>query len=61
MLGPVMMKLDLQKELTEQLNIEEVFSFNIGNVKIGFDESTVVSWIIMAGLTLLAVILTRKL
>ena len=61
MLGPVMMKLDLQKELTEQLNIEEVFSFNIGNVKIGFDESTVVSWIIMAVLTLLAVILTRNL
>lgn len=61
MLGPVMMKLDLQKELTEQLNIEEVFSFNIGNIKIGFDESTVVSWIIMAVLTLLAVILTRNL
>lgn len=55
-----MMKLDLQKELTEQLEIEEVFSFNIGNVKIGFDESTVVSWIIIAVLTILAIILTRN-
>lgn len=59
--GTVMMKLDLQKELTEQLNIEEVFSFNIGNVRIGFDESTVVSWIIIAVLTVLAIILTANL
>lgn len=58
--GPIMMKLDLQKELSEQLEIEEVFSFNIGNVKIGFDETTVVSWIIIAVLTILAIILTRK-
>lgn len=56
-----MMKLDLQKELTEQLEIEEVFSFNIGNVKIGFDEATVVSWIIIGVLTVLAIILTRNL
>lgn len=55
------MKLDLQGELTEQLNIEEVFSFNIGGVKIGFDESTVVMWIIMAVVTLLAILLTRNL
>lgn len=54
------MKLDLQKEINEQLNIEEVFSFNIGGVKIGVDESTVVSWIIMAVLTVLAIILTRN-
>lgn len=56
-----MMKLDLQGELTEQLEIEEVFSFHIGNVKIGFDEATVVSWIIMAVLTVIAIILTRNL
>lgn len=55
------MKLDLQSELTEQLNIEEVFSFNIGGVKIGFDEATVVSWIIIAVLTILAILLTRNL
>lgn len=60
-LTPFAMKIDLQEELTEQLNIEEIFSFNIGNVKVGFDESTVVSWIIMAALTILAIILTRNL
>lgn len=58
--GPLAMKLDLQKEISEQLNIEEVFSFNIGNVKIGVDESTVVSWIIMLAMTVLAIILTRN-
>lgn len=55
------MKLDLQHELTEQLEINEVFSFSIGNVKIGFDETTVVSWIIIAVFTVLAMILTRNL
>lgn len=60
-LGSMLMKLDLQKELTEQLNIEEIFSFNIGGVKIGFDESTVVSWIIMAVMTVVAILLTRNL
>lgn len=59
--GPQLMKLDLQQELTDQLEIKEVFSFNIGNVKIGFDESTVVSWIIIAALTIIAIILTRNL
>lgn len=58
--GPLTMKIDLQKEIIEQLSIEEVFSFNIGNVKIGVDESTVVSWIIMLVLTFLAIILTRN-
>lgn len=55
------MKLDLQKELTEQLELEEVFSFKVGNVKLGFDEATVVTWIIMAVMTVLAIILTRNL
>ncbi|MCC8073577.1 MAG: F0F1 ATP synthase subunit A [Clostridiales bacterium] len=55
------MKLDLQAELSEQLELEEVFSFNIGSVKIGVDEATVVSWIIIAVLTVLAIILTRNL
>ncbi len=58
--GPISMKLDLQSELTEQLNIEEVFHFNIGGVRIGFDETTVVSWIIIAVFTVLAIILTRN-
>ncbi len=55
------MKLDLQEEITEQLNIEEIFSFKIGSVTLGFDESTVVSWIMMAVITLLAILLTRNL
>lgn len=58
-IAPVLMKLDLQTELAEQLNIEEAFSFKIGTVEIGFDESTVVMWIIMAAMTVLAVFLTR--
>ena len=60
-LCPVLMKLDLQKELSEQLEIEEVFSFNIGSLKIGIDETTVVSWIIIAVLTVIAILLTRNL
>ena len=55
------MKVDLQKELTDQLELKEVFSFKIGNFKLGFDEATVVSWIIIAVMTVLAIILTRNL
>lgn len=55
-----MMKVDLQEELTKELNIEEVFGFNVGSFHIGFDEATVVSWIIIAVLTVLAIFLTRN-
>ena len=58
---PVAMKLDLAKELAEELSIEEVFSFKIGNTSISVDESTVVSVIITVAMTLLALILTRNL
>ena len=58
--APITMKLDLQKELNEQLNIEDVFSFNIGSFEVTFDEATVVSWIIIAVLTILAILLTRN-
>lgn len=58
---PIMMKIDLQEELTKELNIEEVFGFDIGSFHIGFDETTVVSWIIIAVLTVLAIILTSNL
>lgn len=51
----------LQEELQEQLNIEEIFGFDVGGVHIGFDESTVVSWIIMAVLVILAFFLGRNL
>lgn len=60
-LGTGLIRLNLAEELNEQLNIAEVFSFKIGNVKIGFDEATVVSWIIMAVLVLASFLLTRNL
>ncbi len=59
--SPVSMKVDLQQELSEQLNIEEVFGFDIGSMHIGIDESTVVSWIIMLVFIVLAFFLTRNL
>jgi F-type H+-transporting ATPase subunit a len=59
--APIAMKVDLQEELTEQLNIDEVFSFKIGSATITFDECTVVSWIIIAVLTIIAILLTRNL
>ena len=61
MLTPVTMKLDLQKELTDALNIEEVFSFKIGNFTVNIDETTVVSWIIIVAMSLIAFLLTRNL
>ena len=54
-------RLNLAEELNEQLNIAEVFSFKIGNVKIGFDEATVVSWIIIVALAIISILLTRNL
>lgn len=60
-ISPINMKLDLQAELSEQLEIQEVFSFNIGNIKITVDETTVVSWIIMAVIAVIAFLLTRNL
>lgn len=59
--GVYTMKLDLQEELTEQLNIEEVFSFDIGSITVSVDETTVVSWIIIAVMTVIAMLLTRNL
>lgn len=57
--APIAMKIDLAEALTEELEIEEIFHIDIGPLRLGFDESTVVSWIIMAVMTLLAIILTR--
>lgn len=61
MLTPITMKLDLQKELTEALNIKELFSFEIGGFKVNIDESTFVSWIIIVAATIIAILLTRNL
>lgn len=60
-LSPITMSVDLQEELQKQLNIDEVFGFDVNGVHIGFDESTVVSWIIMAVMTVVAILLTRNL
>ena len=56
-LAPISMSVNLQ----EQLNIDEVFGFDIKGVHVGFDESTVVSWIIIVAVTILAIFLTRNL
>lgn len=60
-ISTINMKIDLQEALNEELNIEEIFGFDIGSVHIGFDETTVVSWIIIAALTVIAFLLTRNL
>ncbi len=59
--SPILMKLDLGKEIAHELEIEEVFSFKLFGVTVSVDESTVVSWIIIAVMTVLAIILTRNL
>lgn len=56
---PILMKIDLGEAIAEELNIEEVFSFTAFGHKITVDETTVVSWVIMAAVTLLAIFLTR--
>ena len=56
-LMPVTM--DLKEELLDQLEIQSVFTIPGTNITV--DETTVVSWIIMAALTILAIILTRNL
>lgn len=58
---PINMKIDLAGELTKELEIEEVFSFKIAGYTIAIDESTVVSWIIIVAMTILAIFLTRGL
>ena len=51
--------MDIKEELIKQLEIEEVFKIPFLNISI--DEATVVSWIIMAVLTVIAILLTRNL
>lgn len=58
---PDLITLNLAEELTHELEIEEVFHFKVGSVTLGFDEATVVMWIIMAAMTIIAILLTRGL
>lgn len=55
------MKVSLAEELTKELEIEEVFGFDLSGIHIGFDESTVVSWIIIVAVSLISFLLTRNL
>ena len=51
--------MDIKEELLDQLEIKDVFTIPFINVTI--DEATVVSWIIMAVITVIAILLTRNL
>ena len=51
--------MDIREELIDQLEIKDVFTIPFINVNI--DEATVVSWIIMAVITVIAILLTRNL
>lgn len=53
--------MNLQEELTDQLEIATWKDFTIGGVHITIDECTVVSWIIMIVMTIIAILLTRNL
>ncbi len=52
---------DIAAELQEQLNIETVFSVRIGRFDIPFSESTVVTWIILAVVLVICLILGTNL
>lgn len=51
--------MDIKEELLDELDIKTVFT--IPKIGVAVDESTVVSWIIMAVLTVIAIFLTRNL
>ena len=59
--SPVLAKLDLGAELAHELEIEEAFSFNVAGHTISVDETTIVSWVVIVVMTVLALILTRNL
>lgn len=59
--APITMKVDLAEALQEELNIEEIFGFDVKGIHVGFDEATVVSWIIMGVMAILCFLLTRNL
>ena len=51
----------IAEEILEQLQTENVFSFYIGGYEIGVSESVVVSWIVIAIVLILSLILTANL
>ena len=53
--------MDIAQELMEELNIETVFNIQIGKLNIPINESTVVSWIIIAVVLIICIILGSNL
>lgn len=53
--------MDIGERLIEELNCENVFSFDVFGVNVTIKESIVVMWIIMAVVMLLSLLLTRNL
>ena len=49
---------NLGAELSHELQVEKLFSFNIGGFQADISESIVVSWIVMGVLIVLAIIIT---
>lgn len=52
---------DLAAELLEELNCETAFSVQIGDFRIDVLESVVITWVIMAVILILSILLTRNL
>ena len=59
--SPFLAKIDLGAELAHELVIEKAFSFKVAGHTIAVDETTVVSWLVIVVMTILALILTRNL
>jgi len=53
--------MNLGEKLVEELNCEDVFSFDVFGLDISIKESVVVTWIIMAVIMILSLILVRNL
>ena len=59
--SPVLAKLDLGAELAHELEIEEAFKFSVAGHTVTVDETTIVQWLVIIVMTVLALILTRNL
>ena len=52
---------NLSKDLQAQLHVKTAIRLRLGGVRIGISESVVVTWIIMAALVLLVMVMTHGL
>jgi F-type H+-transporting ATPase subunit a len=53
--------MDLANALKEELNVDTAFTVHLGSLSIPVAESTVISWVVIAILVVLTLILTRNL